>query len=384
MKLSVIIVNYNVKYFLEHCLYSVRNAIKGIDAEVFIVDNNSVDGSMQMLRSKFSDFILIENKENVGFAKANNQAIRLAKGEYILLLNPDTVVEEDTFLKCIDFMDEHRDCGGLGIKMIDGSGKILKESKRGFPTPWASFCKMSGLTSLFPHSKRYAQYYMGHLSYDETNEVDILAGAYMMMRKECLDKVGLLDEDFFMYGEDMDLSFRMLIDGMSNYYLPIPIIHYKGECTKTESLNYVKIFYEAMHIFYRKHYPRSSWLNKIVVTIAIVLRMCISAFKTKAITPISNLLKRKTKAFDTYIVSQRPNEIINIIESEGFSSSNIFKFSSITKIPSTKKCINIILDDRELNYQSIINTIIENKKHNHFFHIYSSRNNLIISPKKQR
>ena len=190
MKLSVVIVNYNVKYFLEHCLYSVRNAIKGIDAEVFIVDNNSVDGSMQMLRSKFSDFILIENKENVGFAKANNQAIRLAKGEYILLLNPDTVVEEDTFLKCIDFMDEHRDCGGLGIKMIDGSGKILKESKRGFPTPWASFCKMSGLTSLFPHSKRYAQYYMGHLSYDETNEVDILAGAYMMMRKECLDKVG--------------------------------------------------------------------------------------------------------------------------------------------------------------------------------------------------
>ena len=274
MKLSVVIVNYNVKYFLEHCLYSVRNAIKGIDAEVFIVDNNSVDGSMQMLRSKFSDFILIENKENVGFAKANNQAIRLAKGEYILLLNPDTVVEEDTFLKCIAFMDEHRDCGGLGIKMIDGSGKILKESKRGFPTPWASFCKMSGLTSLFPHSKRYAQYYMGHLSYDETNEVDILAGAYMMMRKECLDKVGLLDEDFFMYGEDIDLSYRITQGGYKNYYFPdAQIIHYKGESTKKASLNYVYTFYNAMAIFASKHLDsKQTKLYSLIIKLAIWLR----------------------------------------------------------------------------------------------------------------
>lgn len=274
MKLSVVIVNYNVKYFLEHCLYSVRNAIKGIDAEVFIVDNNSVDGSMQMLRSKFSDFILIENKENVGFAKANNQAIRLAKGEYVLLLNPDTVVEEDTFSKCISFMDEHKDCGGLGIKMIDGSGKILKESKRGFPTPWASFCKMSGLTSLFPHSKRYAQYYMGHLSYDETNEVDILAGAYMMMRKDCLDKVGLLDEDFFMYGEDIDLSYRITQGGYKNYYFPdAQIIHYKGESTKKASLNYVYTFYNAMAIFASKHLDgRQTKLYSLIIKLAIWLR----------------------------------------------------------------------------------------------------------------
>lgn len=274
MKLSVVIVNYNVKYFLEHCLYSVRNAIKGIDAEVFIVDNNSVDGSMQMLRSKFSDFILIENKENVGFAKANNQALRLAKGEYVLLLNPDTVVEEDTFSKCISFMDEHKDCGGLGIKMIDGSGKILKESKRGFPTPWASFCKMSGLTSLFPHSKRYAQYYMGHLSYDETNEVDILAGAYMMMRKDCLDKVGLLDEDFFMYGEDIDLSYRITQGGYKNYYFPeAQIIHYKGESTKKASLNYVYTFYNAMAIFASKHLDgRQTKLYSLIIKLAIWLR----------------------------------------------------------------------------------------------------------------
>ncbi len=274
MKLSIVIVNYNVKYFLEHCLYSVRNAIKGIETEVFIVDNNSVDGSQQMLKSKFPDFTLIENNENVGFAKANNQAIRIAKGEYILLLNPDTVVEEDTFSKCIAFMDEHKDCGGLGIKMIDGHGKILKESKRGFPTPWASFCKMSGLTSLFPHSKRYAQYYMGHLSYEETNQVDILAGAYMMMRKECLDKVGLLDEDYFMYGEDIDLSYRITLGGYKNYYLhDAQIIHYKGESTKKASLNYVYTFYNAMAIFAGKHLDgKQTKLYSLIIKLAIWLR----------------------------------------------------------------------------------------------------------------
>ena len=274
MKLSVVIVNYNVKYFLEHCLYSVQNAIKNIDAEVFVVDNNSVDGSVQMLKKKFPCFNLIENKDNVGFAKANNQAMRLAKGEYILLLNPDTVVEEDTFSKCIDFMDAHPDCGGLGIKMIDGHGKILKESKRGFPTPWASFCKMSGLTSLFPHSKRFAQYYMGHLSYEETHVVDILAGAYMMMRKECLDKIGLLDEDFFMYGEDIDLSYRITLGGYRNYYFPeAKIIHYKGESTKKASLNYVYTFYNAMAIFARKHLDgKQTKLYSLIIKLAIWLR----------------------------------------------------------------------------------------------------------------
>lgn len=274
MKLSVVIVNYNVKYFLEHCLYSVQNAIKNIDAEVFVVDNNSVDGSVQMLKKKFPCFYLIENKDNVGFAKANNQAMRLAKGEYILLLNPDTVVEEDTFSKCIDFMDAHPDCGGLGIKMIDGHGKILKESKRGFPTPWASFCKMSGLTSLFPHSKRFAQYYMGHLSYEETHIVDILAGAYMMMRKECLDKIGLLDEDFFMYGEDIDLSYRITLGGYRNYYFPeAKIIHYKGESTKKASLNYVYTFYNAMAIFARKHLDgKQTKLYSLIIKLAIWLR----------------------------------------------------------------------------------------------------------------
>ena len=274
MKLSIVIVNYNVEYFLEHCLYSVQKAIKNIDAEVLIVDNNSVDGSVKMLKEKFAEFYLIENKENVGFAKANNQAMRIAKGEYILLLNPDTVVEEDTFEKCIAFMDSHSDCGGLGIKMIDGQGNVLKESKRGFPSPWASFCKMSGLTSLFPTSKKYAQYYMGHLSYEETNQVDILAGAYMMMRKECLDKVGLLDEDYFMYGEDIDLSYRITLGGYKNYYFPeATIIHYKGESTKKSSLNYVYTFYNAMAIFAKKHLDaKQNKLYSFIIKLAIWIK----------------------------------------------------------------------------------------------------------------
>ncbi|MFA7081955.1 MAG: glycosyltransferase [Bacteroidales bacterium] len=278
MKFSIIIVNYNVAYFLEHCLYSVRNACKNIDVEVFVVDNNSVDDSNIMLKEKFPEVILIANKDNVGFSKANNQAIRIAKGEYILLLNPDTVVEEDTFEKCIDFMDSHPDCGGLGVKMIDGRGKYLPESKRGFPSPWVSFCKMSGLTNLFPTSKRYAGYYMGHLPDDQTNEVDVLAGAFMLLKKECLDMVGILDEDYFMYGEDIDLSYRITKGGYKNYYFPeARIIHYKGESTKKASINYVYTFYNAMAIFAQKHLStKQTNLFTKFIKIAIWLRATMS------------------------------------------------------------------------------------------------------------
>lgn len=264
MKISIVIVNYNVEYFLEQCLYSVRRAMQGIDGEVFVVDNNSVDGSLKMLSEKFPEVIVIANKENVGFSRANNQAIRVSKGEYVLLLNPDTVIEDDTLSKCIAFMDAHPDAGGLGVKMVDGKGNFLPESKRGLPTPAAAFYKMFGLAKLFPHSKRFAHYYMGHLSNDETNEVEILAGAFMMMRRETLDKVGLLDETFFMYGEDIDLSYRITQGGYKNYYFPeTRIIHYKGESTKKTSVNYVLVFYKAMEIFAKKHFgqKRAFWFS---------------------------------------------------------------------------------------------------------------------------
>ena len=290
MKLSVVIVNYNVEYFLEQCLYSVRRAMQGIEGEVFVVDNNSVDGSLKMLAQKFPEVKVIANKENVGFSRANNQAIRVSTGEYVLLLNPDTVVEDDTFSKCLAFMDSHPEAGGLGVKMVDGKGQFLPESKRGLPTAKTAFYKMFGLAKLFPHSKRFARYYMGHLSNDETNEVEILAGAFMLMRKETLDKVGLLDETFFMYGEDIDLSYRITQGGYKNYYFPeTRIIHYKGESTKKTSVNYVFVFYRAMEIFAKKHFG-NSWARSFsfLINIAIYLKAffaLVSQFFHKAAIP---------------------------------------------------------------------------------------------------
>lgn len=274
MKLSIVIVNYNVRYFLEQCLRSVAKALEGIEAEVFVVDNNSQDSSVEMVRNLFPWVHLIENTDNPGFSKANNQAIRQAQGEYILLLNPDTVVEEHTFHKSLEFMAQHPDAGGLGIKMIDGKGNYLPESKRGLPTPWVAFNKIFGLSALFPRSKRFARYYLGHLSPDENQEVEVLAGAYMLMPKKVLDKVGLLDEDFFMYGEDIDLSYRITKGGYKNYYLAdSTIIHYKGESTKKGSLNYVRVFYKAMVIFTEKHFSsRFAQFYALFINLAIYLR----------------------------------------------------------------------------------------------------------------
>lgn len=267
MTLSIVIVNYNVKYFLEQCLESVFSSRRTLneyggsemDLEVFVVDNASVDGSVEMVREKFPQVHLIANTDNVGFARANNQALRVAKGDLMLLLNPDTVVEHDTLCKCCDFYVTHPDCGGLAVKMINGEGTYLKESKRGFPSPSTSFYKISGLIRLFPHSRRFAAYYMGHLSDNETNPVDILPGAFLMISREAMEKVGLLDESYFMYGEDIDFSWRIKLAGYENYYYPeTRIIHYKGECTKHGSMNYVYTFYNAMSIFVKRYFSGSN------------------------------------------------------------------------------------------------------------------------------
>lgn len=286
MKLSVIIVNYNVRYFLEQALLSVRRAARRVDTEIFVVDNNSVDGSVAMVREKFPEVILIANSANPGFAVANNQAIRLSRGQYVLLLNPDTVVEEDTFEKCAAFMDAHPQAGALGVRMIDGAGNFLPESKRGFPSPWVAFAKTFGLSRLFPRSRRFNHYHLGYLSADETQRVEVLAGAFMWLRRAVLDEVGLLDEAFFMYGEDIDLSYRIIEAGYANYYLPTTtIIHYKGESTKKGSLNYVRTFYQAMIIFARKHFRgRQANLFVAMLQLAIYFRA--------ALTLVGNLLRR--------------------------------------------------------------------------------------------
>jgi len=318
MKLSVIIVNYNVKYFLYQCLDSVMKASQDLEMEVFVVDNNSPDNSIAYLEPLFPSVHFIANQENVGFAKANNQAIAQAKGEYILLLNPDTVVGEDCFKHTCDFMDEHPEAGGLGVKMMDGHGLFLPESKRGFPSPWTSFCKLFGLAKCFPQSERFGKYHLRYLAENKVHQVDVLSGAFMLLRKKALDKVGLLDEAFFMYGEDIDLSYRIVQGGYANYYFPETIIHYKGESTKKD-FKYVRIFYEAMLIFYDKHYPHSSILNKWIIKSAIQVRKLFSMLgkaikrnKSKKITPRNYLFNTKETSYRDIIrrMDNFPNENI--------------------------------------------------------------------------
>jgi len=295
MKLSIVIVNYNVKYFLEQCLHSVQKACQGLEAEILVTDNNSVDGSVKMVKEKFPDVILIENKDNKGFSKANNQAIRKSAGQYVLLLNPDTIVEDDTLHKVVQFMDEHPDAGGLGVKMIDGKGKFLPESKRGLPSPSVAFFKIFGLSSLFPKSRIFGKYHLGYLDMDKTHSVDILAGAFMLLRKSLLNEIGLLDESFFMYGEDVDLSYRITLAGYKNYYYPeARIIHYKGESTKKGSVNYVFMFYNAMIIFAKKHFSKeNARAYSLMINFAIYFRAIISIisrFAGRVLLPLTDAL----------------------------------------------------------------------------------------------
>ncbi len=327
MKLSIIIVNYNVEYFLEQCLHAALKAAKNISCEIIVVDNNSVDGSVAMVEEKFKGVTLIANKKNTGFSYANNQAIKQAAGEYILLLNPDTVVEENTFEKVLAFMDAHPEAGGLGVKMLDGKGNFLPESKRGLPTPLVAFFKIFGLSKLFPKSRLFGKYHLGYLDKDKTHEVDILSGAFMLLRKSVLDKIGALDEAFFMYGEDIDLSYRILKAGYKNYYFAdTRIIHYKGESTKKSSINYVFVFYRAMVIFAEKHFSKNNAKAfSFLINIAIYFRAFVAIFARLArqlflpvldallvfigIFFISNYWEHHVKFLDG---SQYPSEFIGI------------------------------------------------------------------------
>lgn len=302
MKLSVIIVNYNVKYFLHQALMAVYQSNVDFEFDVYVVDNASVDGSCEMVATDFPQVKLIESSENLGFSKGNNLAIRKSQAEYVLLLNPDTIIREDTLQQVVDFMDNHRDAGALGVKMYDGKGEFLPESKRGFPSPSVAFFKMSGLSSLAPKSKVLGRYHLGFLDEDEIHEVDVLSGAFMLLRKKTLNEVGLLDEDYFMYGEDIDLSYRIKKGGYKNYYFPFaPIIHFKGESTKKGTLNYVLVFYRAMIIFAEKHLQdRGGKLYVLLLNIAIYLRAGL-AIVSSALEKVGSFLLDAVLLVSTFI-----------------------------------------------------------------------------------
>lgn len=261
MQLSVIILNYNVRYFLEQCVLSVEKAIQHLDAEIIVIDNNSSDDSCTMMQERFPHIKLIQNRENSGFPKGNNIAVREAQGEYLCILNPDTVVAEDTFEKVLAFAEKQTDLGIVGCKLVDGTGNFLPESKRGIPTPWVAFTKIFGLYKLFPNSSLFNKYYAQHLGENQTGKVDILVGAFMVLKRELYTELGGFDENCFMYADDIDLSYRALLLKKDNYYFSeTTVIHYKGESTVKDA-TYMKHFREFMNFFYQKHFKRSVFFN---------------------------------------------------------------------------------------------------------------------------
>lgn len=267
MKLSVVIVSYNVRRFVEQCLDSVHKASEGIESEAFVVDNASQDDTVEAIGKEYPWVRLIANDDNLGFARANNIAIRQSVGEYVLLLNPDTIVAEQTLRQAVDFMDAHPKAGGVGVRMHNADGTLAPESRRAIPTPWVSCLKMLGFTR---------RYYMSHLSWDEPGRIEVISGAFCLLRRKALDQIGLLDEDFFMYGEDIDLSFRLLKGGWENWYVPCDIVHFKGESTQKSTFRYVHVFYQAMLIFFRKHYSHLSVFYTLPVKMAIYFRAAIA------------------------------------------------------------------------------------------------------------
>ena len=286
LDLSVVIVNYNASYFLQLCLDALQVALVTLDAEVIVVDNQSSDDSCVVLAQKYPWVSLIQNEENEGFGKANNRGVSQAKGAHVLLLNPDTIVSEATLLDALYYLKDNAQVGAVGVKMLDGSGTFLPESKRGLPTPRVAFYKAFGCAKLFPKSAHFSRYYMGHLSEDEKAHVEILAGAFMMLPKQVYEVCKGFDEAFFMYGEDVDLSYRITQMGYANAYLPsFPIVHFKGESASRDAL-WAERFYGAMHLFSQKHFSHQGRFFSALLHFGIVLRKHFS----KAVKRVESLL----------------------------------------------------------------------------------------------
>lgn len=373
MDLSVIIVSYNVKFFLEQCLCSVQKAIAGMEAEVIVVDNHSTDGSIEYLQPSFPKVQFIASKENLGFGKANNLALKIAKGKYILFLNPDTIVPEDCFKKCISFFESNKDCGALGIKMIDGTGIFLAESKRSFPSPITSFYKLSGLSSLFPKSAIFNRYALGNLDENQNHEVDVICGAFMMLTKEAADKTNGFDEAFFMYGEDVDLSYRIQQLGLKNYYFSeTTIIHFKGESAGQQSLKHNKMFYEAMLVFVKKHYGGSkATLFSILLQMAILFRSAIG-FVGKIFTSTAQQ-KEQPNHFLLFGDEGEIEATSNLLHDKTIKQVIISK-SIVEQLPSTQNAHIVFCEGNGFRNATIIQFIHQQKgKNSYWFHEKNSQ-----------
>lgn len=377
--ISVVIVNYRVKYFLEQTVRSAKEALEGFRGEIIVIDNNSGDDSIAHLQECFPDVIVIQNHDNPGFGRANNQGFDIARGRFTLILNPDTIIGSHTLRDCMDFYEAHKDdCGGIGVQMHDGNGRFLPESKRSFPTPWVSFCKIFGLSSLFPRSPLFAKYHLRYLSADESHSIDILSGAFIFVPTDLLRKIGGFDEDFFMYGEDIDLSYRIVKEGKRNYYIPSPMIHYKGESTQKDSYRYVRVFYEAMQIFFRKHYPNYSRIYGALVNFAIGLRTWMSLAKRF----FRRLLPKRQPVVEPYkalvLVSTHPEELAAKID---LPYGEVIAFAKVQDVVLPQGLTLTVFDNRDCTYSEIVRTICSMESNDHDFATYLSQSGVVMTPK---
>lgn len=392
MKLTVVIVNYNVKYYLEQCLLSLYRAIENVTAEVVVVDNASSDGSQEYIVERFPHLTYIYNKENVGFARANNQAILNAKGEYVLLLNPDTLLPETNIDKVLYFMDTHPDAGACGVKMLAPDGHFLPESKRGYPSPLTSFWKLTGMHRLFPKNPRFEGYYLPRLDENSIHSVAVLAGAYMMLRKKTLDRSGLLDEDFFMYGEDIDLSCRITEAGYCNYYLPFPILHYKGESTSKMSYRYVRVFYGAMDIFFCKHGAHYPWLYRCVVRAGIkfqtLLKLALVGIK-KSI-PALHSDKRREPRFLVFTSEENIHNIRYICRTNQLNEDHRFIISNEKSAidgheingDNYGKFTHVVYDSSVFSYSTMLSLLSQYQNNALLLGVYNPDSNVLVTPEK--
>jgi len=361
MQLSVIILNYNVRYFLEQCVLSVEKALAGIDGEIIIIDNNSPDDSCAMMKAKFPHIKLIENKENSGFPKGNNIGVAQAKGEYLCILNPDTIVAEDTFTKIMKTENWQLNTGIVGCKLIDGSGAFLPESKRGVPTPWVAFTKIFGLYKLFPKSNWFNQYYAQHLSKNESGKVSILVGAFMVLKRELYLQVGGFDENCFMYSDDIDLSYMILKTGKSNYYFhETSVIHYKGESTIRDG-TYMKRFREAMQFFYKKHFKKS-WFFDVMMQVGSFVFSLVKKSQQK----------QEIRIISEYVVFSKRNFEINLDQ----KTTYLADFNQFVNNP--KENIEIIFDTTTISFCEIITFMQSNANKNISFKNYIASSNYLI------
>lgn len=363
MQLSVIILNYNVRYFLELCVSSVQKALENIDSEIIVIDNNSEDNSCAMMKQLFPKVKLIENKENSGFPKGNNIGVAVAKGEYICILNPDTVVAEDTFTKVLAFAKKQNDLGIIGVKLIDGTGNFLPESKRGIPTPFVAFTKITGLYKIFP--KTFGKYYAQHLSENETGKVEILVGAFMLLKRDLYNEIGGFDENCFMYSDDIDLSYMALKKGKTNYYFhETSVIHYKGESTIKDG-TYMKRFQEAMNFFYKKHF-NVSFLFSVFMKIGIVFFSLVKMFQGKP----------KQKQCPEYFILVSEDEVLR--EKLENQWKKLVKRQDITKSFAENANTEVIFDQNHLDFTTIIKTFEDNKNKGFTFKIIPESSDYVI------